>query len=169
MTHPVDLKTRGREIAALAAQVRALAGDDDDAFADTLDGATDAVEAASAVVRQVREAQAFAASCRALAASYTDRARGLEEREERLKGALVSFLSEIGEKSLRLPEGTISRRPGSRLVVGQPNPDALPDSLVRIKREPSLSAIKAALESGVQIMGLSLSNGGETLTIRGAA
>lgn len=169
MTRPVDLKTRGREIAALAAQVRALAGDDDDAFVDTLEGTTDALEMVSAVLRQVREAEAFAASCRALAASYTDRARRLEEREERLRGALVSFLSEIGEQSLRLPEGTISRRPGSRLVVGQLNPDVLPDSLVRIKREPSLTAIKEALDAGTVLPGLSLSNGGETLSIRGAA
>lgn len=165
---PVDLKTRGREIAGLAAQVRALAGDDDDAFVDTLEGTTDALEAASAVLRGVYEAEAHAVACRALAASYTDRARALELRDERLRGALVNFLSEIGEKSLRLPEGTISRRAGSRLVVGQPNPDALPDSLVRIKREPSLSAIKEALEAGEEIAGLSLSNGGETLSIRRA-
>jgi hypothetical protein len=163
---PVDLKTRGREIAALAAQVRVLAGDDDQAFSDTLEGTTDALEAASAVLRQVFEADAHAEACKALSASYRDRARGLEERGERLRAALVSFLSEIGEKTLRLPEATITRRPGSRLVVGQPNPDALPDSLVRIKREPSLSAIKTALEAGEEIAGLSLSNGGETLTIR---
>lgn len=167
MTKPVDLKTRGREIAGLAAQVRALAGDDDEAFADTLDGECDAISAASAVLRQAYEAEAYAAASRALAASYTDRARLLEEREDRLRGALVNFLSEIGEKSLRLPEGTISRRPGSRLVVGQLNPDALPDSLVRIKREPSLTAIKDALKNGTEIPGLSLSNGGETLTITG--
>jgi hypothetical protein len=169
MTRPVDLKTRGREIAGLAAQVRALAGDDDEAFACTLDGETDALTAASVVLRQVWEAEAFAASCRALAASYTERARGLELREERLRGALINFLGEIGEKSLRLPEGTISRRAASRLVVGQPNPDTLPDSLVKIKREPSLSAIKAALEGGTEIAGLSLSNGGESLSIRRAA
>ncbi|MDO9334985.1 MAG: siphovirus Gp157 family protein [Caulobacter sp.] len=168
MTAPVDLKTRGREIAGLAAQVRALAGDDDDAFADTLDGETDVLSAASAVLRGVFEADAHAVACRALAASYMERARGLELREERLRVALVNFLSEIGEKNLRLPEGTISRRPASRLVVGQINPDALPDSLVRIKREPSLTAIKEALAAGTELPGLSLSNGGETLSIRRA-
>lgn len=168
MTRPVDLKTRGREIAGLAAQVRALAGDDDDAFADTLDGETDALTAASAVLRGVYEAEAHATACRALAASYTERARALEQRDERLRVALVNFLGEIGEKSLRLPEGTISRRAGSRLIVGQPNPDALPDSLVKIKREPSISAIKEALASGTELPGLSLSNGGETLSIRRA-
>jgi hypothetical protein len=168
MTRPVDLKTRGREIAGLAAQVRALCGDDDVAFADTLEGETDALAAASLVVRQVWEAEAFAEVCKDLAMAYTDRARGMTNRSERLRSALVSFLDEIGEKTLRLPEATISRRAGSELVVGQPNPDALPDSLVRIKREPSLSAIKAALKAGTKLSGLSLSNGAPSVTIRGA-
>lgn len=164
-----NLQHRGREVADLWRTVRAIAGDDDQTVVDTVDGETDAIEALRRTVRLAQEADAHAEACKALAASYVERRKVLEDRSERYRRAVASFLQEVGEKSVRLPEGTVSwREAGPQLVGDIPSVADLPDNcvkMVRTKHEPS---IKAALADGLVIPGLSLSNGGVSLTVRRA-
>lgn len=164
------LQQKGREVAVFWQAVRAIAGEDDDqAVIDTVDGETDAVSALRHTIRLAQEAEANADACKSLAASYKDRQKVLEDRADRLKAQAAAFMQEVGEKTLRLPEGTITwRDAGPKLMGVCPSAADLPDDCVkfqRVKHEPS---IKAALAEGRTIGDLYLSNGGVALTVRRA-
>lgn len=161
-----DLKNMGRAIAPLAQQIRELCGDDDLAFVDTLEGETDALKAASAAVRTVHVMDAMAEATKVVADRYRARAADFSRRSACARAALAQFMGEIGETKLILPEGTVSLANGVPSVIGEPDVDALPDAMVRTKREPDRSAIKEALLAGVVIPGCSLSNAPPRLQIR---
>jgi len=164
-----NLQHQAKEVAEFWRSVRAIAGDDDQTVIDTVDGETDAISALRRTVQLAIEAEAHAEAAKALAANYVERRKVLEDRAERYRRAAAAFLQEVGEKSLRLPEATISWRHTGPQIVGEiPSAAGLPDHCVkfqRVKHEPS---IKAALEAGETIPGLSLSNGGVGLTVRRA-
>lgn len=167
MSHAVeDLRHETHEVANLAARLRELCGDDDQAFIDTLEGETEAVEAARRVVRWLHEQGAQQTACCGLANTYRARASVFEERVERARTALFHFLTEMGLKSMPLPEATLSVVAGRVAVVGEGDPETLPDRFVRVKREANRSAIKTALEAGEAVEGFSLSNNAPTLMVR---
>lgn len=159
---------RGREVAELAHQIRELCGDDDLAFIDTLDGETDAVQAARAVVRYIAAMEAMEGAAKALRDRYAARAQDFASRQERARNALVQFMGDLGEKTMVLPEGTITRKAGTVKVVGESDPETMPAEFVRTKttREIDKAAVKRALEQDIDVPGFSLSNGVETLAIR---
>lgn len=160
------LRLIGPPLAALSAHIRALAGDDDEAWMDTLDGETSAVGAARAVVQQINEASANAVTLKGLIATYSERKRAMEAREDRLRAALLRFLLDIGEKTLPLPEATVSWAMSQPGVVGEPDVDTLPEALVRVVREPNRLLIRAALAAGADVPGCSLSNAEPRLVLR---
>lgn len=164
------LQQKGREVAALWQAVRTIAGEDDDqTVVDTVDGETDAIAALRRTVRLAQEAEANADAARALAQIYAARAKTLDDRAERLRGHAAGFMQEVGEKTLRLPEGTISwRAAGPRLCGVMPSVADLPDDCVKLQRVKHEPSIKAALAEGRTIADLYLSNGGAALTIRRA-
>ena len=152
----------------LAKQLRELAGDDDLAFIDTLDGASSAVDAVRSAIRQEAAYASMEEAAKALSQRYAARASDFASRHERIRNAIVQFMGETGEKSMTLPEGTITRKAGAAKVVGDADPNQMPPEFVRIKTDISLdrTAIKRALEQGADVPGFSLSNGCETLQIR---
>lgn len=160
------LRGSGAQIADLAASIRELAGDDDLAFVDTLDGCSDAVSAARAAVRMVHAAEHQGDAAAALARLYSDRKAQFEERAQRARDALAHFMGEIGEKTLQLPEGTVSLAAGSVQLVGDPDIADLSEDLIQTKRSPNRSAIKAALQVGREVPGCALTNGRPSLRIR---
>lgn len=161
-----DLRQETREVANLIATIRAACGGDVEAFTDTLDGETGVVDAASRVLRWAFEQEAQANACKALAAYYTERKDMFEERYERGCLGLFHFLNEIGQRSMPLPEATISIRAGAPQVVGAADVNSLPDHLVRTTREPNKAAINAAVKAGEKVAGYSLSNAAPTLSVR---
>ena len=164
-----NLQHRAREVAAFWQHVRSIAGDDDQAVIDTVDGETDAIDALRRTVTLAMEAEAHAEACKAMAASYVERRKVLKDRAERYRRAIANFMVEVGEKSIRLPEGTIGWRDAAPTIVGDiPAPSDLPDWAVKFPRCRDEAAIKQGLRDGLTIPGLSLSNGGVTLSIRRA-
>lgn len=161
-----DLRQEAREVANLTARLRDLCGDDEQAFIDTLDGESDVIEAARRVVRWLHEQGAQSTACKGLASTYGARASVFEERVERARTALFHFLSEMGLKSMPLPEATLSIVAGRVSVTGEGDPETLPERFVRVKREANRSAIKAALEAGETVEGFALSNNAPTLMVR---
>lgn len=162
---------RDPHVIELARQVRELVGDDDIAFIDTLDGASDAVDAVRSVLRFIAATEALEGAAKALRDRYAARAQDFASRQERARNALVQFMGEIGEKSMVLPEGTITRKAGSVKVVGEGDPETMAAEFVRTKttREIDKAAVKRALEQGIDVPGFSLSNGAETLSLRPSA
>lgn len=161
-----DMRDEVSSVANLAARIRDLCGDDDQAFLDTLEGHSDVTEAVRAVVRWMHEQQAASSSCKSLAATYSARVAMFDDREARARTALLRTLDELGVRSMPLPEATLSIVAGRVKVMGEPDADKLPDNLVRTKREPDKAAIRAALESGALVDGCSLSNTPPTLMVR---
>jgi hypothetical protein len=161
-----DLRHETTEVSNLIARLRELCGEDDQAFLDTLEGETEVVEAARRAVRWLHEQEANEAACKSLASVYKARASVFEDRGARARTALFHFLEEIGVKSMPLPEATLSIVAGRSAVVGEADPDKLPDRFVRVKREANLSAIKAALEAGEAVEDFSLSNNAPTIAVR---
>lgn len=161
------LREEARAASGLARRIRDLCGDDDQAFLDTLEGETDTLEAFRRVVRWTAEQEAQAAAMKDLANIYSLRAKVLTERSAQGRTAMMHGMMDLGEKTLRLPEATLSVAAGQPKLVGEIlNPDALPDDLVRVKREPNMAAIKAAVLAGAEIEGVSLSNAEPHLTVR---
>lgn len=160
------LRASGSQIAELAKSIRELCGDDDLAFADTLDGCGDAVEAARGAVRMIHAAEAMEGAAKGLAAMFTGRAKMFEERGVKARDALAQFMTEIGEKTLQLPEGTVSLAAGGAQLTGDPDVASLSDEFVRVTRSPDRVAIKVALVAGGTIPGCSLTNGRPSLRIR---
>lgn len=161
-----NLRDLGREIAPLAQAIREACGDDDLAFADTLEGCTDAILAASQAIRAVAAMEAMAEAAKGLANRYGARSKDFEDRAKRTRDAVAQFMQEIGEKRLTLPEGTITLAAGQPSLTGDADADLLPDDCVRVTKAPDRTAIKHALEAGRQIPGYSLSNARPRLQIR---
>ena len=158
----------GREIADLAKSIREACGEDDTAFVDTLDGETSAIDAARAVVRWIDVQEANSEAMKQLAKGYQARAKVLEERGDGARRALLRFMQEIGERTLPLPEATLSVRQGQRSLVGDAEPLTLPGEFVKVKHEIDRTAIKRHLENGGSLQGFALSNGAPSLAIRRA-
>jgi Siphovirus Gp157 len=91
----------------------------------------------------------------------------LKRRVEYYRALMLKVLQSADLKKVELAAATLSQRNGTQQLIGDPDPDALPDDLVRIKREPDLPAIREALSNGRELPGLTLSNGPPTLAIRG--
>jgi len=158
-----DLEFNTRD---LVGRLRTLCGDDEQAFLDTLDGEADTSEAARAVVRWMMEQDAQAEAMKSLADTYHARSKVFTDRKAGARNALFHFMEYLGVKTMPLPEATLSVRNGVAGLVGESDPADLPDDLVRVKREPDKTAIKAALEAGREVPGYSLSNGSPSLSVR---
>jgi hypothetical protein len=157
----IDLPT----IRAMAEEIRALSGDDDQTFLDTLDGETGAAEIAERLVADMREAAAMAEAAKAQARALSERAARFEARAKANRAQLGPLLDAMGRRKLVLPAATISRTKGRpRLVIDAP--DDVPTQLCRIKREPDRDAIEASLKSGETVPGARLEAGPETVTVR---
>lgn len=162
----LELRAVSPQVAALAQAIREACGEDDAAFLDTLDGETTVIDAARAAIRFIAESEASEAANKGLAQRYGERAKVFSDRIGRARDAIANFMAEIGEKTLALPEATVSLSAGSPSLIGEPDPNMLPDRLVRTKREADRTAIKAALVEGLEVPGCSLSNAKPKLTIR---
>lgn len=154
------------QIIALAASIREMAGDDDLAFIDTLDGETDTIKAAREAVRMILAMETLAQAADALSDRYKARAKDFSDRAARGRSALAHFMTEISAPKLMLPEATVFMSAGTRSVVGEPDVDLLIDRFVRTTRSPDRGEIKKALEAGQEVPGCSLSNAAPKLMIR---
>jgi len=72
----------------LAKQLRELAGDDDLAFIDTLDGASSAVDAVRSAIRQEAAYASMEEAAKALSQRYAARASDFASRRERIRNAI---------------------------------------------------------------------------------
>jgi hypothetical protein len=140
--------------------------DDEILRADTLEGATDIKEALTALVLAVSENRTMADALTTRLEELTDRRARFARRVELLREMILSVLQAANLKKLELPEATVSQRASPPQIIGEVSADALPDDLVRIKREPNKTAIREALLAHREVPGLYLSNSPPALTIK---
>lgn len=141
--------------------------DDPEAIADTVEGETSIREAIHSVLLTMQEDGILIDGLQANILKLQERHRRLVDRQERRKEAIQKAM-ELAEitKPLQFPECTISlkRTPASLIVE---NESVIPAQYFD-EQKPTLSKsrLKSDLQSGTQIEGASLSNGGQTLSIR---
>ena len=154
---------------AIADSLRAAGfGDDDDLLLDSIEGASDAMEAVSRLLRWMAEKQSHAAILGDLVSSYGARKKRYEEAVKSARGALARFMDETGLTRIERPEATLSMRQGSPSVIypADLDPETLPEQFRRWTCDADKAAIREAMLAGEEVPGLTLSNGETSLTVR---
>lgn len=161
--HPQKLA----ELRQAVADARAADPDDDELLADMLDGA-DFGEIVARCFQSRREALASKGAMEDLAGHYRARAGLFETRAERI-GHLLGRLRDLSGQNIKHPLGSV--------IVSERKPDveraedfdvkALPDDLVRVKREPDMAKIKEAVKAGRNVPGVRWGSPKRVTQIRG--
>jgi phage host-nuclease inhibitor protein Gam len=139
--------------------------DDEQLRLDTIEGETDAHDIAARLVRLNNHAEAMAAGVKSEIEALNQRRQRYVEQSRRARVSLQQLLQAMNARKLELPAGTVSLRatPPSLVITDS---EAIPADFWRVKREPDNTAIKDALKKGQAVEGCTLSNGGETISIR---
>lgn len=153
------------QIAAIAAHLHDELADDERAYLDTLEGETDLYEWVRRLLDRIEEDEGDQAKLAEQIADRTLRKNRAGERVKSHRSAIQALLECAKLDKLVLPEATVSVRdvPPKAIVS---NEDEVPEALCRIKRSPDMAAIKAEMEAGRAVPGVTLDNGATSLTIR---
>jgi hypothetical protein len=130
-----------------------------------LEGATDATQLLSKLVRARNETQAQVQGLSEYAKELAERKSRLERRADACKAMAFQILDAANISSFVLPEATLTIQAGQRAVVVT-DEAVLPQEYIRTKTEPDKSKLKDALKDGLTIPGAELSNAQPFLTIR---
>lgn len=173
MTTAVAEKPTGYQLAkemeaarVLKEQLRDLAGDDEDAVRDTIEGETNLHEVIRKVVAEISEATASVEGIKAHVEKLKARQARLEAGIETKRTAILNAMA-IGEiKKLDAGIATLSRKPvPPKLVVVDET--AIPSAFWK-RADPTLDkkALTEALKGQTDVPGAQMSNGSETLALR---
>ncbi len=153
------------QVEAVAAMLRDELLEDERLYLDTLEGETDLYELTRRLLDQIEADEGVQT---VLAEQISDRqARKLRagERVKANRTAIMALLECAKLDRLALPEATLSVRqvPPKAIVTDEA---AVPEDYCKVIRKPDMAAIKAGVEAGAAIEGVSFDNGGTSLTIR---
>jgi hypothetical protein len=153
------------EIRRMSDNIRAMVGDDEDCFLDTLDGETDAMDVLGKLIQERQEIQANEAAVKDLAKTYQERAARLNAKADAISQTIGHLLDAIGSKKVAHPLATVSRTKARQSVLVT-NPEEIPTQLTKVKRSPDLAAIKEQLEAGEFVPGAEIKLGNPGVTVR---
>lgn len=161
--NPHDIRIQADHAARLREQLASFG--DDDLTLDMIEGETRLIDMLDAIMAARADDAALADALKAQIDDLTARKRRFEARADARKKLVHAALDVSGLRKIERPAYTasIGASPVSVIITDD---GAIPDNLVRVKREPDKTAIKKALQAGENVPGASLSNGGETLSIR---
>ncbi|MET3481593.1 siphovirus Gp157 family protein [Methylobacterium sp. 1973] len=157
----VEMATASR----VAAQLIAAGIDETDPdFAELMASETDIQDRLVRVLRAARYTEAQSDALAEIIKDNRERKARLDKKVEDLRSVVIQAMGELGLKKLAGPDL------GASLSVGKPkvqviDPAALPDDVCVFKREPSKTAIAAALAEG-PVSGAEWSNPAPVLTVR---
>lgn len=153
-----------QDIANLLLQYPELA-EDDALRADMIEGATEAKELLSQIVRRIGERQSLANAAAEYAKEISERKARMERAVEALRALAFKVMTAADLPKMELPEATLSIRKGTPKVIVT-DETALPSDCVKTTVTPDKTAIKEKLSAGQTVPGAELSNGEPTLSIR---
>ena len=153
------------EIRRMSDNIRAMVGDDEDCFLDTLDGETDAMDVLGKLIQERQEIQANEAAVKDLAKTYQERAARLNAKADAISQTIGHLLDAIGSKKVAHPLATVSRTKARQSVLVT-NPEEIPTQLTKTKRSPDLVAIREQLEAGEFVPGAEIKLGNPGVTVR---
>jgi hypothetical protein len=143
-----------------------LANEDDEQLKlDTLEGETNLFELVRTLLAGIEEDEGNVLALKHQTETKKIRKDAAEHRNEVRREAIQALMECAKLDKLTLPEATLSVRkvPPKPVVCDEA---AVPVELCRLKRTPDIAAIKAEVEAGRSVPGVTLDNGGVTLTIR---
>lgn len=132
-----------------------------------LEGETELFEVVRALLNENEEDEGNIAQLDKQADARALRIERAKARIEARKRAIASLMDSAGETKLKLPEATLSLR----TLKARPkviDPELLPDGFYSTvtTRKPDHDAIQAAFERGQPIPGVTIANGGSSLSVR---
>lgn len=150
---------------AVAEQLRLAGIDENDPdYAELLGSETDVLERLRRVLRAARHTEAQSKALGEIQAEMRERKSRLDKKAERLRGVVLQAMGELGLTKLDGPDLSASITAGKPKVTIT-DEAALPDDVCAFKREPSKTAIAAALAEG-PVAGAEWSNPQPVLTVR---
>lgn len=165
MTAPTHIiEAARRQKLSLIAEFPELA-EDEQALWDTLDGINGAQDFIASLIRGSREDDAMASGIKEYEAELRARRDRLERRAKARKDAAFEMMQALGLRRLERPDFllTVSARKPSVIITDE---TAIPHFLMSTKVYPNKERIAAELRQGHEVPGATLSNGGESLTVR---
>lgn len=163
-----QLLLQGEAASALLANIRDVIGDDEEMALVAVEGETGLIEAIGAAVNRIAELNAHCEALEAQGKALADRRSRFEAQAERIKAAVLVAMGQAELRRLELPQATLSIR------AVPPKADVIDEALIPSKfwkqPEPKLdkTALTKALKDKEVVPGAVLSNGGETLAIKGS-
>lgn len=153
-------------IAAMA-EMLAPYRDDEETYADTLEGETDVMELLDREITAMQADESLAAAIKAQVADLNIRRERIEMRADAHKRNLMLVLRHAALAKAERPRATVSIRPGS-VSVAITNEADIPSQLMRekITRAPDKAAIRAQIESGETVPGAELVRGEDAIAVR---
>ena len=153
------------DIRRMSDNIRAMVGDDDDTFLDTLDGETDAMDILGALIKERNEVLGNEAALKELAKQYKERADRMNAKADAIAQTMGHILDAMGERKVQHPFATVSRtKPRARVVIEDEH--QIPTQLMKVKKSPDLTAIKAQMDAGEYVPGAAIALGNEGVTVR---
>lgn len=151
----------------LLANIRDVIGDDEEMALVVIEGETDLKEAIAAAVDRISDLNAHMEALASQIKALGERKSRFEVQGERLRAAIHVAMGQAGLRKLELPQATLSVR------AVAPKAEIIDEALIPSKfwkpQDPKLDkkAVLDALKAKEAIPGATLSNGGETLAIKG--
>lgn len=161
-----ELTQEAEAARSLLLNIRDVIGDDEDAAADAIEGETNFKEACAAAVERLAELDAHDAALQAHIEKMRARRARLEGQADCIRAALSAAMAQAGIKKLELPTATLSRRPVSPGLVVTDEAEIPAEFWKRGDPKLDRKGLLEAIKSGRIIQGATLSNGGETISIR---
>ena len=151
---------------SLLLNIADVVADDDEAKQDAIEGETNLKEAASLAVSRLAEISALSEAIKAQRDNLADRCQRLEKQADMIRAALLSAMATADVPKLEIAQATISRRavPAKVIVTDE---TVIPSQYWK-RADPKLDlrAIQSALKDNAEIPGASMSNGGETVSLK---
>jgi len=161
-----SLRTVAMNHADLREQIKALC-DDEQAIADTLEGASGFPELCAAALREANVRKSYALAIYDLIERMKLRAERHMHAHDKTRELVLQAMQEAGERQIKAPDMTITVKTGTpsvRIV----NELQVPEGYMKAKTTYSIDkkAIAEALKAGQPVAGAELSNSQPTLDVR---
>lgn len=161
-----NVKIEGEAARSLLANIRDVIGDDDEMAMTAIEGETELTECISEAVDRISELNSHCEALDLRIKDLSERRSRFDVQAERIKTAVFAAMGQAEIRKLELPQATLSVR------AVPPKAEIVDEALVPSKfwkaKDPVLDkkAVLEALKAKEDVPGASLSNGGETLSIR---
>lgn len=161
-----NVQIEGEAARALLANIRDVIGDDDEMAMTAIEGETGLKECISEAVDRISELNSHCEALDLRIKDLSERRSRFDVQAERIKTAVFAAMGQAEIRKLELPQATLSVR------AVPPKAEIVDEALVPSKfwkaKDPVLDkkAVLEALKAKEDVPGASLSNGGETLSIR---